>query len=703
VSSSSCKSAVAGRVTRFGRVMLSLLGGLAVVPLGYAATVSTPAATANAPTTPPATGGGQLTIRADAANRAATEEVSAIAKTVISQAEMLRYGDASVTDALRRATGIQIGATGGAGRAQFRGSNAAPTILVNGEAVQGGRRAGASLIDTFTPEMIDRIEVTRQASVTQGSVAAGGVINIILKDPRTGTLGGVIKLGYGELSDGEQEQQQRQLNLQLDGKRDKLGYSLSANQSSTDSATQTELTRADGKITVQRQQNEGEFKMFAPRLQYEFKDAHNSKLFVESFYREHATTSQSSSQTNSTQQQTDSDSTRLNLRLEQKHGSRDDKWRMAVERENEQQRTRSLNGIQRVPALVGEQTREWSASYSGSQKIGTAHQVKFGAELRQATLNSNIDAALDETRQALYLEENWKFNPKNTLTVGLRQERLTRSGLVDYRQDSLNPALAYRYQHNPAWSLQIGYSQSQRTPRTDDLLPTVTPSASLDAGSPNNPDKGGNPNLKPEQIQAIESTLAYNTEAGGFSVTVFRRGISDYIERVVSLEGERFVERPQNQADAIASGVELSARKALRNQDGHSLLLNGQISTIRAEIQRAGQADRLASNVAPYSSSIGLSYQYQPLKWSTNLNIGYQPSYSRPLDDQPYIRTVNARTTLDISTTKRFDQGWALTVSGRNLLAVERIERLTTPEGSFFQQRRAESLPSVLLTLEKRF
>jgi len=690
-----------------GRVMLSLLGGLAVVPLLHAETVSAPAATVNASTAKtttntaakPATGVGQLTIRADASNRGATEEVSAIAKTVISQAEMLRYGDASVTDALRRATGIQIGATGGAGRAQFRGSTAAPTILVNGEAVQGGRRAGASLIDTFTPEMIDRIEVTRQASVTQGSAAAGGVINIILKDPRAGTLGGVVKVGYGELSAGEQEQRQRQLNLQLDGKRDKLGYSLSANQSRTDSTTETALTRADGKITVQRQQNEGEFKMLAPRVQYEFKDAHNSKLFVESFYREHATRSQNSS----TQQQTDSDSTRLNLRLEQKHGARDDKWRLAVEQENEQQRTRSLNGVQRVPELVDEETREWSASYAGSQKIGTAHQVKFGAELKQTSLNSNIDAELTEERQSVYLEENWKISKQHTVTAGLRQEWLTRSGLVDYQQNNLSPALAYRYQYNPAWSLQIGYSQSYRTPRTDDLLSTVTPSTSLDAGSLNNPDQGGNPNLKPEQIQSVESTLGYNKEAGGFNLTVFRRSIDDYIEKVVSLEGTRFVERPQNQAEALASGLELSARWALRNQDGHSLLINGQISTIRAEIQRAGQADRLASNVAPYSSSIGLSYQYQPLKWSTNLNIGYQPSYRRPLDDQPYIRDVNARTTLDISSTKRFDQGWAVTVSGRNLLAAERIERLTTPEGSFFQQRRAESLPSILLTLEKRF
>ena len=685
-----------GKLGFSGRAMLSLIGGFAVVPVGHAETVNASTVTTAVATTKPQT---LATITITANRNSAPEEIGAIAKTVITQAEMLRYGDASVSDTLRRAAGIQIGATGGAGRAQFRGSTAAPTILVNGEAVQGGRRAGASLIDTFTPEMIDRIEVTRQASVTQGSVAAGGVINIILKDPRAGTLGGVVKVGYGEFSDGEQEQQQRQLSLQLDGKRDQLGYSLSANQSRTDSITQTELTRADGNVTVQRQQNEGEFKMLAPRMQYEFKDAANSKLFVESFYREHATRSQNSS----TQQQTDSDSTRLNLRLEQKHGARDDKWRLAVEQENEQQRTRSLNGIQRVPALVDEETREWSASYAGSQKIGTAHQLKFGAELRQADLNSNIDADLTEERQSVYLEENWKITEQHTITAGLRQEWLKRSGLVDYQQDSLNPALAYRYQYNPAWSLQIGYSQSYRTPRTDDLLSTVTPSTSLDAGSLNNPDQGGNPSLKPEQIQAVESTLGYNTEAGGFNMTVFRRDISDYIERVVSLEGARFVERPQNQADAIASGVELSARWALRNQDGHSLLLNGQISTIRAEIQRAGQADRLASNVAPYSSSIGLSYQYQPLKWSGNINIGYQPSYSRPLDDQPYIRSVNARTTLDISSTKRFDQGWAVTVSGRNLLAAERTERLTTPEGSFFQQRRAESLPSVLLTLEKRF
>ena len=320
--------------------------------------------------------GGQLTIYADAPRADANAEISAITKTVISQAEMLRYGDASVTDALRRATGIQMGRTGGAGRSQFRGSSAAPTILINGEAVQGGRRGATSLIDTFTPEMLERIEVTKQASVTQGSVAAGGVINIILKDPRAGSLGGVVKLGYAEIAQGDQAQQQRQLNLQLDGKQERLGYTLSANQSNTESTTQTELMRADGQVTLQGQQSKGEFKMLAPRLQYELKDAYSSKLFADAFYSEHANSSNNSS----SQQQVDSDSLRLNLRLEQQHGGREDKWRISAQRQNEQQNTLSSSNASSLPHVVDEQTREWAVSYAGSQKMGETHQLKFGAE-----------------------------------------------------------------------------------------------------------------------------------------------------------------------------------------------------------------------------------------------------------------------------------------------------------------------------------
>ncbi|MEC7120359.1 MAG: TonB-dependent receptor [Pseudomonadota bacterium] len=621
-------------------------------------------------------------------------EIGAIPKTVVTAAEMQHYGDSSVADTLRRAAGIQIGAGGRPDRSRFRGLNAAPTILINGEQVQGGRRGATSLIDTFTPEMIERIEITRQASVSEGSVASGGVINIILKQPLDDQLSGVVKLGYGQVTQGVQAVTRQQAMAQIEGKKNDLSVTLSANLHDSEQQTETHLIRADGMMQTQRQHSETQFRMLSPRLSYELYDEFDSRLFADVFYSEHDSASISS-----TAQQQTSESLRLNLRLEQTDGQRKDKWRLSIQRQHEQQHTyRDAQWEQ-----IDESTREYSASYAGEQKIGTAHQLKFGLETRQATLDITRDADLTEQRHALYLEENWRLQRKHTLTVGLRQEWLDRSGLVDYQQSSLSPVLAYRYQMNPAWSWQLGYNQSQRTPKTDDLLPTVSLATQADAGSLNNPDRGGNPNLKPERIQALESVLGYNTADGGFNLTVFQRDISDYIEKVVLLEQDRYVERPQNQANAEASGVELTGRWAMPQRNGHTLMLNGQISTLRAEIERLGQPNRRASDVAPYSASVGVSYQYQPWQWSNSLNLGYQPSYSRPVDDQPLIRQVNARTSLDISTTKRFKAGWALTLAGRNLLATDRIETLQQLDGRLLQRRAAQSLSSVLLTAEKNF
>ena len=70
----------------------------------------------------------------------------------------------------------------GASGMRFRGGGA-PTFLINGEPVQGGPRGGMSIVDTITPDMIERIEVVKQPSVAQASVASSAVINIILKEP----------------------------------------------------------------------------------------------------------------------------------------------------------------------------------------------------------------------------------------------------------------------------------------------------------------------------------------------------------------------------------------------------------------------------------------------------------------------------------------------------------------------------------------
>lgn len=647
-----------------------------------------------------------LTIRA-AADPSENAEISAINKTVISQTEMLRYGDASVSDALRRAVGIQLGSSanggGGAKKAKFRGAGAAPTLLVNGETVQGGRRGDTSLIDTFSVDMISRIEVTKQASVTQGSVASGGVINIILKDPREGSLGGVAKVAYGELQQDGQSNQRQQFSLQADGRKDAWGGSVSANDSQMDNQSRTDLLSANGTSSSQTRRSDGGFRMFAPRLNYTF--ANQDKAFLELFLSQHHMDSLGQNSLNNSvdRQKIDSAQNKINARFEQKNGERKDTWRLSAEFANEQQRT--LRGTPNAQSSdqINEHTDSLSASYGGSQKLGDAHQLKFGGKIDQSRLSSSVERTLVEQRHALYIEDNWKISAQQTLTSGLRQEWLQRDGLINYNDDSLSPALAWRYLFSPAWSLQLSASQARNTPRTDDLSPTVTLSTNSDAGSVNNPDRGGNPALRAERIQATEISSGYNSEQGGVNITVFRRSIDDYIERSVTLENGRYVQRPQNQAQALATGIELDGRINISKSGGHSLLLNGQLSTIRAEIQRSGQADRLASDVAPYSASLGMSYQYQPWRWSINSNIGYTPSYTRQVEGAPFRKTQNDRTTLDLSSTKRFDGGWAMTVAATNLLGIDRTDTLYNNDGSFSQRRNAESLPSLLLTLEHRF
>ena len=282
---------------------------------------------------------------------------------------------------------------------------------------------------------------------------------------------------------------------------------------------------------------------------------------------------------------------------------------------------------------------------------------------------------------------------------------------------------AHRFDFTDSWSLQTNISQAFRSPKSDQLLPAVSVSTDIDAGSLNNPDQGGNPFLRPEKINAYESTLGYNTSAGGVNITAYYREINDYIEKAIRSEDAqgqscatandpscRFVERPFNQDNATTYGVEVAGRYALKQTEaGHSFMLNAQLSTVRAKIEEDNGTERLASDVAPYTASAGLSYNYQPWHVSSSLNVNYTPAYTRELNSQDYNgelyeRTSNERVNVDLSITKRFDNNWAASINARNIFSTDYKERLTkVSDGSLYQARSNESIPSLLLSVEKKF
>ena len=628
-------------------------------------------------------------------------DISAIAKTIVTRDEMLKYGDQSVNDTLRRAAGFQMPAQGqgprGGGSAsgmRFRGGGA-PIFLINGEPVQGGPRGGMSIVDTLTPDMIEKIEITKQPSVAHGAVASSAVINIILKEPLKGTpIGGTIRASYGVAQSGQNEEDRKNVSVQIDGRENAWLYSLSANQMWNDT-TSISKTQTYDQEREQKREIERTSTMFSPRLEYQI-DA-KQKLVGEVFYRKNESDGTRGEQI----QKDESDSIRFNTRYERKDQGDSDKVRFSVEKQNETESTRS----RQENSYIDETVNEYGLGYDAVRKFDATKQIKFGVDARSSELKSNVTETLDEQRYALYTEGSWRFIDRQTLTLGARQEWLERSGLVEYHDQHFSPVLAHRFDFTKQWSLQTNISQAFRSPNSNRLSPTITISTDSDAGTLNNPDRGGNPNLKPEQITAIETTLGYNTSAGGVNLTAYHRDIEDYIEKSIVLENGRYVERPFNQSNATTYGVELAGRYALKQtEQGHSFMLNAQLSTVRAKVEDSNHQDRLVSDVAPYTASMGISYNYQPWQLASSINLNFVPEFTRALENQPYDRTSNQRFDIDLSITKRFRDGWATTLTGRNLLSTDYKEKLTDQNtGAIYQARSNQSIPYVMLSLEKKF
>jgi outer membrane receptor for ferrienterochelin and colicins len=114
-------------------------------------------------------------------------------KIVVNHDELVKYGDTTVLDALKRVPGVTVNGSGGrGGEIRMRGLGAGYTqILLNGERAPAGFD-----ITSLSPDVIERIEVLRAASAEFSTQSIAGTINIVLKKT-VRTAQRELKLGYG--------------------------------------------------------------------------------------------------------------------------------------------------------------------------------------------------------------------------------------------------------------------------------------------------------------------------------------------------------------------------------------------------------------------------------------------------------------------------------------------------------------------------
>src|SRR6185437_13188699 len=104
---------------------------------------------------------------------------STTTRIVVSHDAIVRYGDTSLADVLRRLPGVTVDGVPGRDRAiRLRGlGNGYARVLLNGDPVPPGFS-----LDSLEPSQIERIEILRAPTADLGAQAIAGTINIVLRN-----------------------------------------------------------------------------------------------------------------------------------------------------------------------------------------------------------------------------------------------------------------------------------------------------------------------------------------------------------------------------------------------------------------------------------------------------------------------------------------------------------------------------------------
>lgn len=165
--------------------------------------------------------------------------------SVISEQDIKKMGAESLKDILSRTSGLNIQY----GTFPNASSKSKSSVSIRGMSTNGtlilvdGRRLSGEVsnpydLDRIPASQIEKIEIVKgPMSTLYGADATGGIINIITKKPTsTPTVNFGIRYGQNEHGDDEN----KNINLSVKGKKEKLGYSFYINQTKTTPYTQQE-------------------------------------------------------------------------------------------------------------------------------------------------------------------------------------------------------------------------------------------------------------------------------------------------------------------------------------------------------------------------------------------------------------------------------------------------------------------------------
>lgn len=661
-------------------------------------------------------------------------------KSVVTQEEIVKYGDTSTLDVLKRVPGVTI--TGSTVR--MRGLGAGYTqILVNGD-----RPPPGFSLETLSPAVIERIEVSRAATADVSTQAVAGSINIILK--RTiQTAQRNLRLGYAD----ERNEHGPNATVLLADKEGARAWSLALNMSHSDEhrliSGEEAGWDASGVPNLARSSRanvdpmRGTNLSFTPRVTWTL--APGEQLNVQGFVNASRSSNDGEGTTVTTlgapldypalrninhngsdharvegnwTRSRDGNKLDIKLSLGKGHSHRD----------LDRSAGANLDAPMRFTSIP-RHTGYWQVSTQGKYSYGgvEGHAFTIGWDGGTTDSNEHMDktdqlvgaspvvdlqrSTAQIARIALFAQDEWRIQPLWSLYLGTRWESVhiftegNRYAPLRSRSNVFSPIVQtlYKLDAKGESQLRLALSRTYRAPSTGDLVPSRVESLN---NSSTEPDQVGNPALQPELALGVDAAFERFWSNGGlFSVSAGYREINNYIRRVVVEERPHyFSSMPVNagRAHVFTLEVELKFRLNQLWRGMPPVDLRASVGRNRSRVDGVpGPYNRLDQQV-PLSATLGADYRGAALTMGGALMF----SQGGPVQvSTTQLTRLQSRRELDLYGLWKFSAATQLRIAVNNLTGIDRTTDDSFVEGTGTVRRfnRIPFGPRLVTTLEHKF
>lgn len=653
---------------------------------------------------------GQVEIRADRDNATREREQSTASKIVIGREELEKQGDATVGEVLKRQPGVTImGAPGRGGAIRMRGLGGGYTqILLDGERVPPGFD-----VASIPPGQVERIEIMRAPTAETGARAIAGTINIVLREGRKGNPD---ELKLSRSQEHGLGSQQMQWVHQLPGGPMPGSLTVSASDGERADASETHTTgssadrwRDDASTSHRRGLH------LNGRFQWKAEGGKSLTLMPFVVYAESQGEGRSTvndvlhGQTDTATQSSGSHfaMARLNGVWTQRLSANDKlDLHFGVGQSRYAYQMNQLGGISvLLPNLTQNQHfLDQSGNLSGkwTRALDSGHQIVSGLEYEQVHRTESGNASVVDDggnffaqtqRWAVYSQDEFPINSQWSAYGGLRYESmLTQGGTPgtssNNRSGVWTPLLHAVFKPDPDKRDQIRMSltRSYKTPSMYNLVGLYQQSTGLN--SPTNPDRTGNPNLRPELATGVDISFErYLAQGGVLSATVFRRNIQDLIRYQLNdscgTQGQLCVVRPQNIGNAITQGVELEAKFRLNQWWPQALPVDvrSNISVFSSRVQDVPGPDNRLDRQPDMTANLGADYRMRSWPLTVGGNLNLNPAYNTQIS-AAQSTWLGAKRVLDLYGLWRINDRTGLRLTLSNALGQNYVSSNTYVNGA---------------------